>query len=187
MKTIGNLGLLKKEIEKRYQHRIDKVVQEEKTLIQEMKTKSDEIIVALKSTANDKAKKESRISHDTAFNEVMAESKKGFELFSEDKYQEIFDEVIKDSDTVCLGKGFIVWVSSFINDQKLEKPTVRCSPKAVPALKKAIKGKADLIADKKIKGAVIETNGMSYDFTLETLLETKKDYLRRIIADVLAR
>ena len=53
------------------------------------------------------------------------------------------------------------------------------------ALEKALKAK--IIPDKDVKGAIAEADGISYDLTLPTLLDSKKDFLRKIIAEELER
>jgi len=184
MKTLGNPKFLRAEIEKRYSEKIAKVVEEGKKEVAALKEESTKKAETVRSSNKGKIDKDAQIAYDTAFNEVITEAKKDFELFQEQKYEEIFSEILASAETICGQKEFLSWVSDFVKDLP-GKVNIRCSKSAVAGLKKT--KASSVVAEKDLAGAYVEAEGTTYDLTLATLLDTKRDFLRRIISDELSR
>ena len=184
METLGNPDLLKKEIENKYASKISKILGEGKKEMDKLKRQSHEKVKEISLEAQQQSIKDLQIAYDTSYNEVMSEAKKNYELYLEEKYEDVFASVIKDADKICSSASFVSWVALFVKTLK-KKCTLKCNSKAKTALSKKIKAK--YVVNNKVKGALVEVDGTTYDFTIETLLETKRDDLRKIISDILLK
>lgn len=177
MKILGNINSLKKSIEQSYNAKLKAIEEETKQKIAEInnaaKKQMDETVSKLQlDTESDVSKTYSRI-----LSEETMEVKKKYEEEREACIREVFSEAEKQADKKAHSPVYMKYLAS-----------------------KAPKGKFDVIGDSqyykkkfsKIKvvkqgfhGIKLVSDDVTYDFSIESAIASKKDILRHKVNEVL--
>ncbi len=176
MKVLGNINALKKSIEQTYSDKIKAIDNETKEKVAEINSKAkkemDEKVSKMQlDTESEVSKTYSRL-----ISEETMTVKKQYEEKREAYINEIFDEAEKQAATIAHSDGYLKLVKS-----------------------KAPKGKFDIVADstyyekefsglktsKEFHGLKFVSAEVTYDFSIESSIASKRDVLRHIINEKL--
>ena len=172
VKVLGNVNSLKKSIEKSYSDKIKAIDEETKEKVAEINSRAkkemDEKVAKLKlDTESEVSKTYSRL-----ISEETMEVKKGYEEKREAYINEVFDDAIDQASKIAHSEAYLKLVKS-----------------------KAPTGKFDIIADssyyekefpgvktsKGFHGIKFVSDEVTFDFSIESSIASRRDILRHVI------
>jgi len=176
MEVFGNIEALKEAIEKKYTSKIREVEKEKEKQLNEIDKELKKKLNLLDSRMKTASDAEVKKTHSVILSEEKLKAKKEFEEKREELINKVFKEAEKKSKKIVRSKEYIDYVKSNIPKEKDLKVT------GSDALKKHF---PKLKVDKNILGLKFESEGIIYDFTLDNMINSKKDVLRHEISKVL--
>lgn len=176
MEVIGNIELIKKSIQKKYEKEIRVIEKETSKEIEALNaeaSKQKALQIAKIKTSRDA---ESRKVYSKILSEQRLNAKKQFEEAREEYIKEIFSEAFEKAKTIAHSNQYIDFVKS-------QSPSGSFSVTADgDFFKKHFK---DVKIDKAIIGMKFQADEVSYDLSLDGILTSKRDVLRHSVSQVL--
>jgi vacuolar-type H+-ATPase subunit E/Vma4 len=171
MQIYGNIQALKKGIEEKYAKEIRDIDKDITSQIREINKETDKKVNLMKADQKTVREEEVRKTKSRVMNEEKLKAKKAFE----EAREKMIDSVFKDAEKK-LGK------------KANEKAYIDLVKKKIPKDAQAIVGDAVLKKhfsnakmDKTVIGVKFKSENIIYDFSLNGLLESRKEHLRSVI------
>jgi len=177
MEIFGNVEGLKGSIERKYSSKIKQVEKEKEKQLEEIDEELKEKIELLRSKMGTAIGGDVRKTHSMILSEEKLKSKREFEEKRESIINKVFKEAEKKAKKIAHSKAYIDYVKA--NLPKKGKFSVKCDG----AYYKKFFSKLKI--DKKLVGLKFESEGLVYDFTLDNIIDSKKDVLRQEVSKVL--
>lgn len=177
MEMFGNVEALKKAIEKKYSSKIKEVEKDRDRQIEginkELKKEFDLIGLRMKTVTDAAIKK----THSMILSSEKLKAKKEFEEKREALIYEIFRKAEKKTGKIAHSKEYVDYVKKNMPKAKglVVKGDSTYYKKEFPKLK----------TDKNIVGVKFESEDVIYDFTLDNMINSKKDVLRQEVSKIL--
>lgn len=177
MEVYGNVEALKEAIEKRYSSMIQDIEKDKKKqlteMLKEVKEKLDLLKARMKTETDAEVKKTTSMTLSAA--KLIA--KKEFEEKREAIIESVFSGAAKKAKDIAHSKEYIDFVKKGMPDAKGLSAIGDSDyyKKEFPSLK----------IDKNLVGLKFESEGVIYDFTLDSIIASKKDILRHEVSKVL--
>ena len=177
METFGNIGALKRVIEKKYSTKIKEVEKEKEKQLAEINKELNKKLELFKANMETKRDIAVKKMHSMVLSKEKMKIKKEFEEQRESLINHVFKEAEKKAKNNVHNKDYIDYVKK--NLPKEKKFVVigdsNYYEKHFPKLK----------IDKNIIGLKFESEGVIYDFSLSNIIASKKDILRQEISKIL--
>ncbi len=177
MEVYGNVDALRKAIEKKYSSMVQSIEKDRKQQIDIMLQEAKEKISLLKAHMKTETDSEAKKTSSMALSAAMLSAKKDFEEKREALIESVFGKAAAKSKDIAHSKEYVDFVKkslgslknlSAIGDSDYYK-------KDFPSIK----------IDKKITGLKFEAEGVVYDFTLDSMIASKRDILRHEVSKIL--
>lgn len=178
MEVFGNVDALKKSIEKKYSLKIKDVEKERDKHLAEIDRDIKKELNLLKSKMKNATDSEVKKMYSIVLSEEKLKSKKEFEEKRESLINSVFEEAKKKARKIAHSKEYLSYVDknmpkgekglSIIGDSDFYK-------KEFP----------DLKIDENIIGLKFKSSELTYDFTLDNTINSKRDVLRHEISKIL--
>lgn len=177
MEIFGNVEALKGAIEKKYAAEIKKVEEDRDKQLAEIDKELKKKVELLSSHMKTAIDAEVKKTHSMILSEEKLKAKKEFEEKRESLINAIFKEAEKKAKKIAHSREYIDFVKENIPKEKgfLIIGDGDYYKKLFPKVK----------VDKSIIGLRFEGEGLVYDFTLNNMIEARKDVLRHDISKVL--
>lgn len=176
MEVFGNAKSLMNEIEHRYNKEIAKLDLETERSLAELKKKAEEEIGFWKSKYDLYCEAEAKKRASRIISEEKLKAKKEYEQVREDLINEVLLLAEKQAGTFAHSKSYIDFVKKNIPPFK-EYNVIAGSEKYSQAFPKS-----NIAVDTSIQGIKIEKDGVVYDFSVSSALQSKREALRRTIS-----
>lgn len=177
MEVFGNVGALKGAIEKKYSTKIKEAEKEKEKQLVEIDRETKKKLELLRSHMNVVIEAEAKKAYSMILSGENLKIKKEFEEKRESLINEVFKEAEKRAKRIAHSDMYIDYVKE--NTPKENNLTIIGNSdyykKIFPKLK----------VDKSIVGIKLQSEWAIYDFTLDNLINSKKDVLRHEISKVL--
>lgn len=176
MEVYGNVEALKKAIERKYSSKIKQIEKDKEKQLAEvdkiLKKKLDLLKSHMKTETDSAVKK----AHSMILSSEKLKAKKEFEEKREALIDSVFKEAEKKAKKVIKTKEYLDYVKS-------RQPEEDCE---IVGCEESYKNDfADIKIDKNVVGMKFKAEGIAYDFSLDNLIDSKKDILRHEVSKVL--
>lgn len=177
MEVFGNVEALKGAIKKKYSAEIKKVEEDRNRQLAEVDKELKKKLELLSSHMKTAIDAEVKKTHSMILSEEKLKAKKEFEEKRESLIEAVFKEAEKKAKKIAHSREYIDFVKENIPKEEgfLIIGDGDYYKKLFPKLE----------VDKNIIGLRFEAEGLVYDFTLDDIIEAKKDVLRHEVTKVL--
>lgn len=177
MEVFGNVKGLKGAIEKKYSSKIKEVEKEKEKQLAEIDKELGKELELLRSRMKTTTDAEVKKTHSMILSSEKLKAKKEFEEKRESLIEEVFKKAEKKASKITHSKEYMDYVKS--NMPKEQNARVigdgAYYKESFPKLK----------INKSIVGIKFELEGLIYDFTLNNIINSKKDILRQEVSKIL--
>ncbi|MCK5282150.1 MAG: hypothetical protein KAK00_01970 [Nanoarchaeota archaeon] len=177
MQVLGNLGLLKKEIENSYAAKLEEFMKENLERFNKEKSgiedKHRQEIKKLEAKLENEEKKAFR----TILSEEKLNAKREFENFREELINEVLDAAREKSKESLLRNEYISFIRKFIEG--------RDNIEIIGSFEEYRQHFPDIRIDNKINGIIVRHDKEIFDFSYKTFIESGKQGLRHKISRIL--
>ncbi len=176
MEIFGNAEYIKKVIEERYNLKIKELEKERDKSLEELRIKFENEIKLLRIQMKNKKETEVKKVYSMIFNEEKLKAKKEFEEKRNSLIESVFKEAKKRAKDFVHSKAYIEYIKKNMPKEKVE--IIGDSDyyrKFFPKLK----------IDKSLIGIIFKSKNIVYDFTLDNIINSKKDILRHELSKIL--
>ena len=177
MEVYGNVDSLKKAIKNKYSSEIKEVENEKEKQLAEVAKELKKKLELLRSHMKTEIDAEVKKTHSMILSAAKLASKKEFEEKREALIESVFKEAEKKAKEIAHGKEYIDFVKKNMPDVK--------GLSAIGDSDYYEEFFPELMIDKGIIGVKFESKGVTYDFTLDRIIASKKDILRHEVSKVL--
>jgi vacuolar-type H+-ATPase subunit E/Vma4 len=177
MEVFGNVEALKKAIEKKYSSMIKDIEKEKETQLVEIDKELKKKLGLLRSHMKTETDAETKKAGSMILSAAKLQAKKEFEEKREAIIESIFDKAKKKAKDVAHSSEYTDFVKKNMPDTK--------GLSVIGDSDYYSKLFPDLKIDKKIIGVKFEAEGVVYDFTLDSIIASKKDILRHEVSKIL--
>ena len=177
MEVYGNVEALKKAIEKKYSSMVKDIEKEKAEQLAEIGKELKGKLELLKSHAKTERDAEVKKTSSMISSSAKLSAKKEFEEKREAIIESVFEKAEKKAKDVAHSKEYTNFVKKTMPDAKglSAKGDSDYYKELFPGLK----------TDKSIIGVKLEAEGVVYDFTLDSIIASKKDILRHEVSKIL--
>ena len=177
MEIYGNIESLKGSIEKRYSFEIKKVEEDRKKQVMEIGKELKNQLTLLNSNMKTIIDAEVKKAHSMILSEEKLKAKKEFEEKRESLINKVFKEAEKQAKKIAHTQEYADYVQENMPKEK------GFSIIGDSDYYKTIFPEMDI--DKNIIGIKFESKGLVYNFTLNSIIDSKKDILRHEVSKTL--
>lgn len=177
MEIFGNIEALKGAIEKKYTSKINKVSKETEKQLAEVDKELKKKLVLLKSHMKTETDAEVKKTHSMILSSEKLKAKKEFEEERESLINKVFKEAAKKASKVAHSEEYIDYVKANMpgNEDITIIGDAALYEKHFPGIK----------IEKGIVGMKFVSESITYDFTLNNIIDSKKDILRQEVSRIL--
>ena len=177
MQVLGNIDLLKKEIEKTYSEKLNDFKKEKTEEFNREKIELAEQHQSKLKKIKAELKNEERKVYRTALAEEKLNAKKEFESKREKMINQVFDTAKERSKDNLLSEDYISFIKEFVKEKK--------GIDLVGGYEEYKKTFPEIVINPKITGIIGKQGNNVFDFTHNTFIKSKKLDLRHEISRIL--
>lgn len=178
MEVIGNIGLIKASIERKYDKEIDEIDKETEKEIELLKDEANKKISLQRARIKTYAESESKKAHSKIVSEGRLKAKKEFEEAREGFIKGVFSEALKKAKMIAHSKRYV----DFVKERMPEEDGVKEGVKIIGDSEFYKKHFGDVIIDDAIIGVKLMAKDVIYDLSLDGILTSKRELLRHKIS-----
>lgn len=177
MEVFGNVKGLKGAIEKKYSSKIKEVEKEKEKQLAEIDKELGKELELLRSRMKTTTDAEVKKTHSMILSSEKLKAKKEFEEKRESLIEEVFKKAEKKASKITHSKEYMDYVKSNMPKEQNARVIGDSAyyKESFPKLK----------INKSIVGIKFELEGLIYDFTLNNIINSKKDILRQEVSKIL--
>ena len=179
MEVFGNVDALKGSIEKKYASRIKEIERNRDKELKEIGKKLGKESELLKSHMKTVTNAEVKKAESMILSEERLKAKKEFEEKREGLIESVFKEADKKIRKIAQSDDYL----KFVKENMPKEDNL----KVVGGSEYYKQEFPDVVLDYAIAGLKFEIEGITYDFTIQNLIESKKEVLRKKISEALFR
>lgn len=177
MEVFGNIEALKKAIEKKYASVIKEAEKEKENQLAEIDKELKNELELLRSHMKTGTDAEAKKAGSMILSSAKLQAKKEFEEKREAIIESVFEKTMKKAKDIAHSKEYTDFVKKNLPDAK--------GLSAIGDSDYYKKLFPDLKIGKKVLGLKFEAEGVVYDFSLDSIIASKKDILRHEVSKVL--
>lgn len=175
MKVYGSIDALKKGIQKKYNEKIREIEKGTDEGVKRLEAGTMKEIEIIRAEAAVQTAAEANVAKARTLNEEKLKAKMEFENERERMIVSVFEEIQKRKEKIATGKEYIGYVKSEIpKGEKLE---------CVGGSREYKKHFRDLKLDGKIVGMLFKSKNTIYDFTIDKMIESENEKLRKVVIE----
>lgn len=179
MKSFGNLEALEEAIKKKYDEEIDKIRDETNKQAKKIRKDTKEEISKILTRAREEAEIEAKREAARVLSEEKLNAKKEFEATREKAIEKAFKELERRSKEIVHSETYLEFLKRQVKGIDMDKFLVVADSdyykRIFPKYKK----------DPSISGVKLVSHKVTYDFTLESMIEANKEKLRLEMSKIL--
>ncbi|MCD6414002.1 MAG: V-type ATP synthase subunit E [Candidatus Diapherotrites archaeon] len=179
MQTFGDVERLKEAIKKKYDAEISAIQRQTEEEIRAIQAETKEKIKLMAANIRSQAEREAVQAESKVLSEERLKAKREFEKTREQLIEKTFSEIRAKLASVAHSKRYLNFIKKKLNEINLEHYTVIADSSYYKTIF------PNYTTDKNIIGVKLVSDNMTYDLTLDTALEAKKDELRLKISELL--
>ncbi|MBU0628242.1 MAG: hypothetical protein KKC75_03565 [Nanoarchaeota archaeon] len=177
MQVFGNIGNLKRAIEKKYSDKVKQAEKERDKQLEEIDRELKKKISVMRSHSDTVIETDSKRAFLRILSEERLKAKSEFEAKREKLIESVFKEAAKKAKDVAHSKRYAEYVKSNMPDGD--------GFSLVGDDKYYMEDFPGIAVEKGAIGIRVESEGMIYDFTLDNIIESKKEALREEVSKAL--
>ncbi|MBU0662134.1 MAG: V-type ATP synthase subunit E [Candidatus Diapherotrites archaeon] len=176
MRVYGNMESVKGAIKERYEKEASLIENEAKEKEAAAGTQAEAELEALHEKLSAEADNEAQQAYQRVFNEKKLAAKQEFEAARQEMIEEVFSAAEKEAEKFASGKEYLEFVKKHAPKGNFKVFGGSASYKsAFPNMQ----------VDNEIKGIIFRGENVEYNFTVERMLDAKKEELRNIVTKAL--
>tara|TARA_Y100000310_G_scaffold345818_1_gene470449 strand:+ start:16586 stop:17137 length:552 start_codon:yes stop_codon:yes gene_type:complete len=172
----GDINKVRKAIEEKYNRKVKELESGSESQVKEAEQGAEREIKALKDKTMSLSEKEAARTYSKVLSEETLKTKRGFEEERERMIDSVFEEVKKKAVKFVHSDAYLDYIKSKMGDTEYSMVIGDSS---------GYKGKfkaEEFAVDKDIIGLRFKVGEAFYDFTVEELINAKREYLRGLIS-----